>query len=295
MIISKLMGGLGNQMFQYAAGRSLAHKHGVDLKLDISYFQSCQLRKYALEVFNIGSSFATQEEIEALTTRKVGIAERIYNRIRRRPARPPASYIDQTCRIEPHVLFDSEILNLSDNIYLDGYWQSEKYFIDIESIIRREFAINIPLNEDINEIAKEIASCESVNIHIRRSDYVSNKHTNQYHGVCSLDYYYQCIEQLVKIIKKPYFFIFSDDPQWVRDNLKTSYPFKIIEGNLDKGYEDLRLMSLCRHHIIANSSFSWWGAWLNPQKDKIVFVPKQWFAQEDLNINDIVPDSWTKI
>lgn len=289
MIITRLLGGLGNQMFQYAAGRRLAHVLGVDLKLDISGFENYNLRRYSLGNFNVQENFASAEEIAASRIFKRGIVERVLAKVL---CRQP-TYIT-----ERHSHFDPDILNLPDDVYLKGYWQSEKYFADIAEIIRREFTVKFPQTGKNKELAEMIASRESVSLHVRRGDYVSNPKINREYGACEPDYYLRCVEQLTQTVKNPHFFVFSDDSEWSRDNLKQTCPATFVDHNkADKNYEDLRLMSQCKHHIIANSSFSWWGAWLNPKKDKIVFAPKQWFNKEQFafrRIDDLLPATWIR-
>jgi hypothetical protein len=289
MVITRLIGGLGNQMFQYAVGRRLAHEMGVELKLDITGFQSYKLRTYSLGNLNIQENFATLEEIKALT--KPTIAGRILAKLWHRSPRPPKTYIR-----EKHFHFDPNILKLSDNVYLEGYWQSEKYFADIAGILRQEFTIKTPQTGKNKELGEKIATCESVSLHIRRGDYACNPHTKDVHGLCGIDYYFRCVEQISQMAKKPHFFIFSDDPKLPRDSFKESYPTTFVNHNgADEDYEDLHLMSQCKHHIIANSTFSWWGAWLNGRSDKIVFAPSQWFAKEEQasrKMTDLLPANW---
>lgn len=290
MIIVRLIGGLGNQMFQYAAGRRLAHVLGVEFKLDITGFEHYPLRKYYLENFNIKENFASLKEIRALTKRP--IVERVLSWTLHRPPRTASTYIRE--KLSFH--FDSDILSLPDGIYLDGYWQSEKYFADIAGIIRREFTVKTPQMGKNKELAEMVTATESVSLHIRRGDYVSNPSTNSILGVCNLDYYTRCVEHLTQTVKNAHFFVFSDDPEWVHENLKLSYPMTLIDHNgADKNYEDLRLMSQCKHHIIANSTFSWWGAWLGQRRDKMVFAPKSWHACEKFDTRDLIPDKWTRI
>ena len=291
VVIIRLNGGLGNQMFQYAAGRRLAHLHGVELKVDISGFESYKLRKYALGAFSRQENFATLEEIEALTVRKQGFIERLIAKaMGRKPVAVP-SYVR-----EKHFHFDPEILSLPDHVYLDGYWQSEKYFADIEDIIQHEFTVKTPQEGKNRDLAALIASCDSVNLHIRRGDYVADPETSRVHGTCDLDYYYRCVEKLLATVKNPHFFIFSDDYGWAGENLKLPYPTTLVNHNgVDKDYEDLRLMSQCKHHIVANSSFSWWGAWLCSNPEKIVFVPSRWFLDSSRDTKDLIPDTWIRI
>ena len=174
--------------------------------------------------------------------------------------------------------------------------ETKTIIIDIAEIIRREFTVKVPQTRKNKKLEKEIISCESISLHIRRGDYVSDAHINKLHGCCSIDYYLRCVKLMNTKVKNAHFFIFSDEPEWVSDNLKLPSPMTVIDRNgADKDYEDLHLMSQCRHHIIANSSFSWWGAWLNPRRDKMVFAPKQWFGQEKQatrSMEDLTPATW---
>ena len=292
MIVVRLIGGLGNQLFRYAVARHLAEIHRTVLKIDISGFKTYKLHRYSLWPFNIQESFASPEEVTALTVPKRGIAECVIKRVLRRPPEPAPTYI----REKKLFHFNPDILELPDGIYLDGSWQSEKYFADIENIVRQEFTVKTPPTGKNKELAEQITSRESVSLHIRRGDFVSNSHTNQVHGTCDLDYYFRCVEHLTQTVKNPHFFIFSDDPEWARDNLKLPYPMTLVDHNgADKNYEDLRLMSQCKHHIIANSTFSWWGAWLNQNPEKIVLAPKRWFKSDDYKPKDLIPDGWSKV
>ncbi len=291
MIIIKLIGGLGNQMFQYAAGRRLAEINGANLKLDIGAFKNYALRKYELGVFNICEQFATKREIDLLTLERSGIINKAVDRLIKRQAKRKASYITEN---QPH--FDPEILTLPDNVYLDGYWQSEKYFIDIEDTIRKEFTIKIVQDSKNKKTAEHIIDSESVSIHVRRGDYVSNEVTRQHHGTCPIEYYHAAIDIIAKKIKDPHFFVFSDEPEWSREKLVLDYSATYVaHNNEENSYEDLRLISLCNHHIIANSTFSWWGAWLSPYPEKIVIAPRKWFNREDRDIKDLFPQKWVII
>ncbi|MEN6509171.1 MAG: alpha-1,2-fucosyltransferase [Smithella sp.] len=156
--------------------------------------------------------------------------------------------------------FDPNLLKINRDAYLDGYWQSEKYFLDIAPVIRKELSIKTPPDRENELLINKIANSDAVSLHIRRADYVADSHTNTIHGACSLDYYHHAVDKVAEKVKSPHFFIFSDDPAWALDNLKLKYPATFVTKNgPDKNYEDLRLMSLCRHNIIANSTFSWWG------------------------------------
>ena len=279
MIIVQLVGGLGNQLFQYVAARRLAHVHNTVLKLDISAFEKYTLHAYHLNYFNIIENIATANEIETIKGNN-DIACNCLGRVIR----------------EQSFNFDPGILYLPDNVYLQGYWQSEKYFADIKHIIIKEFTVKYALDARNKEIADSINNCSSVSLHIRRGDYASNPHTNSVHGICSLEYYQRCIAEMVEAVSEPHFFVFSDDPEWVMENIKLEYPMTLIDHNgPERDYEDLRLMSMCKHNITANSTFSWWAAWLNPNPKKMIFVPERWFQNEKTDTSDLIPDNWQKV
>ena len=296
MIIVKLLGGLGNQMFQYAAGRRLSIVHDVTLKLDTSWFSyrlpDGTARPYALGVFAIQENFATQEEVRSLTGE---VSSDIYNRLRSLMQKLKLIHGQREMVKERFLHFDRTVLNLPENAYLEGYWQSEKYFLDVAGVLRKEFTLKEPLAGKNLEIADQIRNTCSVSIHVRRGDYVSNPGITEFHGVCEPAYYHRCIDELSRKFSNAHFFVFSDDPVWTRVHLNFDYPVTYVDHNdSDKGYEDMRLMSLCRHNIIANSSFSWWGAWLNPNPDKLVYAPQRWFNRPDIDTRDLVPSSWIR-
>jgi hypothetical protein len=267
MIITKIIGGLGNQCFQYAAGRHLAEIHRTEFKLDISEYEHYKPHAFSLNHFNIIEKYASSEEIAQM------------------------KYVK-----EKHFHFDPEVLHLPDGIYLHGYWQSEKYFANISDIIRHELSVKSALAGRDEEMAGQIASCESVSVHIRRADYVTKAYTELF-DPCGLEYYSASIEHLSRLVKRPYYFVFTDDKAWVRENFTLPYPIIFVDHNGPaKNYEDLRLMSLCKHNIIANSTFSWWGAWLNENPIKRVFAPQKWFSEKAYSSpKDLIPDSWIKV
>lgn len=290
MVIVRLMGGLGNQMFQYATGRAVAHRNRTQLKLDVSALERDAARSYTLHHFNIVKSIATSDEVGRFTKRDLwGRISRRVERYLRPPYRRPVF----TQRFDH---FDPDILRLRGSVYLTGYWQSEKYFKDIEQIIRQDFTLRHAPNAENQRLARIIANTNSVSLHIRRGDYVSNPRFSRKFGVCSLEYYQSAAAKMAEKVQDPHFFVFSDDIPWARDNLRLQYPVTFVAHNdADKDYEDLRLMSLCRHHIIANSSFSWWGAWLCTRPGKIVMAPKRWFKMPGRDTPDLIPDSWQRI
>jgi hypothetical protein len=289
MIIAKLKGGLGNQMFQYACGRFLSERKNTLLKLDKSaledksYRPDVASRDYQLNVFNCIENFAATEEIQSFK-KPTFILDKVFFKIRQQ-LKPSVIITDEN--------YDLSLIDKAQNIYQEGYFQNEKYFKNIGNILLKEFSIKYPLNDAYVEFQNQIAVCNSVSIHIRRGDYVNNPTTNNYHGVCSLDYYYKAKAVITEKIADPRFFIFSDDIKWARENLKSERPLTFVSGG--KNFEDLSLMSQCKHNIIANSSFSWWGGWLNENHEKIVVGPLKWFNDAKLNSEFQLPDKWIRV
>jgi len=283
------MGGLGNQMFQYAAGRQLAHLHRTELKIDLSWFKNITAvdtkRQYELGAFNIQEHFASPLETgrfrEGFLLRRFGFL---------------FPFRKQCHIIERHYHFDPDILQLPDNVYLEGYWQSPKYFSDIQDIIRTEFTVKSGPGTGNRSMAEEIGRTESVAIHVRRGDYVSNPSISNRYGTCSMEYYQTAMKTILGQVRQPHFFVFSDDAAGAKENLSWIAPSTFIDLNgPDNAFEDMRLLSLCKHHIIANSSFSWWGAWLSKKPEKIVIAPRQWFKDKYINTDDLIPTKWTRL
>jgi len=269
MIISKLIGGLGNQLFQYAAARYLAEINNEELKLDLSEFKSYKLHKYSLKHFNIIEKIASQKDLKKVKN----VNEKYFH-------------------------YNKNFKKSGTNILLKGYWQSVKYFNGISNIIKTDFKVKSKLKGRNLSVSKKILDCNSVSLHIRRGDYKPNSYKDQIFDVLNYDYYHSAISDLSKKEKNLIFFIFSDDHKWVKDNIKLDFPIIIVNHNTAAtNYEDLRLMSLCNHNIISNSTFSWWGAWLNCNKNKRIYAPKKWFNKNAKNLNskDIIPKQWIKI
>ena len=294
MIITRLIGGLGNQMFQYAVALNLAKKNNTDFKLDVSGFEKYKLHKYALEPFNINAKIAAADEIKQLTQAQNGLFSKLRCKVLRKPGPLASTHIKE----KELFIFDPSILQLKGDFYFEGSWQNPEYFIDINSIILDELSVSKPQLGINKRLAEKIYDSNSIAVHIRRCDYITNKHTNQSHGVCDLNYYDRTIRYIAEKIEEPKIFIFSDDPGWVSNNLKMNLPSTyVVHNSADKNYEDLRLMSQCKHQIIANSTFSWWGAWFNKNPEKIVIAPKDWFSDPRMNAvaNSLIPDGWVRL
>jgi len=290
------MDGLGNQMFQYALGRCLAEKHHTTLKLDTTQLLDRRKpnsarhvhRDYDLGIFNICEEFSTKDEVNTLTYSPFSIVRKVLRKLLKWIIRVPSTYI-----LEKQYHFETHILLLPDNVYLEGYWQTEKYFLPIESIIRQELSFKNELCPQSKILRSEILASESICINVRRTDYLVNTH----HGVCGLDYFYEAIGIISKQIKSVNIFVFSDDIEWCQANLKFSYPTTMVSHEYAglKFNEYLHLMSCCRHFVIPNSTFAWWAAWLSDNPNKIVIAPKKWFNDPKIDTNDLIPSSWQRI
>lgn len=291
MVIVRLNGGLGNQMFQYAAGRALADRLGVELLLDTRAFehalafQPFTRRAYALSPFKLRARLATAADLKGWPVWVVEIGMRL------RFVRP----LFRRWHFESAITYDPGLRTLHEPVCLVGYWQSERYFIDFADGIRADFTLRDRLcgaNARLLELAH---SAGSVSLHVRRGDFVGLKNAAQVHGLCSIDYYRHAIDLVRKRCPECHFLIFSDDPQWACAELPLDASAVFVTGNAEKPEQDLILMSACNHHIIANSSFSWWGAWLAVNPSKIVIAPKQWFLNAPHDISDLIPDGWIRM
>lgn len=286
MIISKITGGLGNQMFQYAIAKSIAKKRNDEFKLDISFYPKQTLRKYELNQFNIEENIANNDEI----TRLAG-NENTWFKVKRKlgfnPKRPKSYFSEKET-----TFFDGEVYSYEDNIYLDGYWQNEEYFKDIRDEILKDFTLKGDIAKEAKRYLSDIQNSQSVSLHVRRGDYVQNAHTNSVHGTCDLEYYQKAIKHIEQNVENPNFYIFSDDIAWCKENFEF-LENKVFVDDTKSAFDDLELMKNCKHNIIANSTFSWWGAWLNESENKIVVAPKVWWAsREDKNL---ALEEWFKI
>ena len=291
MIIVKLMGGLGNQMFQYATAKALALKHGVDVKVDVSYLNenakgNYTQRNFDLDTFEKPVNIASKDEINTFLRKADNKLSRFIHR--------KFPFLFSSLRaVESGSPYHSEFEKYPKNTYLEGFWQSELYFKRYETDIRNDFKFKQNIIDKNLQISSLISNTESVSVHVRRGDYIKNAESNKFHGVCSLNYYYKAIEHIANLKPNIELFIFSDDIEWCKNNFSFKYPVHFMETN--DAYSDLYLMSKCKHNIIANSSFSWWGAWLNTNSNKIVIAPKQWIANTSVNTKDIIPSSWIKL
>lgn len=300
-VIVRLWGGLGNQMFQYATARQLSLLNDAELKIDNTFFNSYKLWPFELFKLNIQAELASNDEIlemdnGTLWKPLIPLIEKIpWIRIKDFIRRPFSFVVS-----ENQPTFNPSLLDTrAEKIYLKGYWSSYKYFNNIRNILLEDFKFKTELDEGNLSFADKIKEQEnSVFLHVRRGDYVSTKeNTGFYRSPYADGFYDRAIESLLEKVNNPVFFIFSDDPEWVKENIKLD--FKTFYVNINKGdnnYLDMYLMSLCKHSIIANSTFSWWAAWLNKNPDKLVFAPKTWFMNStEKSMNDMLPPNWIRL
>lgn len=295
MIISKITGGIGNQMFQYAFARNISLLKHTDLKLDISSFSWDSLRIFELsDFFFISNHLATSDDYCQLKNHHT---YPIIERIKRKITNSNFPYYLHATVKEQSFAFDNKISIINKNCILEGCWQSEKYFLKNKNQIIQDFTFKHKPNDYYNQIINQITDFQTVSVHIRRGDYVNNSTTLAFHGLCSIDYYNNAISCISHKVANPLFIFISDDIEWCKQYFNNIPNSIFIENNKGADYEDLRLMSMCKHNIIANSSFSWWGAWLNNNANKIVIAPKQWFANKEMQAQtkDLIPETWIKL
>jgi Glycosyl transferase family 11 len=317
-VVARLCGGLGNQLFQFAAGRSLAERRGAQLILDATVFTlPNERRKFALEPYPIAAKVTVDgyaypptrplvivPRPAALDQRPAALVDRIVSGIGQRSGmaesavmavvsgfrhvtgRPAALRVFREKTFD----YDSAFETIGAQTYIDGYWQSERYFNDVCELIRRELTLPYGPNAVNAHWLGHIQGTNSVCVHVRRGDYLLADHFSQ-HGICSADYYARAMRAIVERVENAQFFIFSDDLEWCGRHIAGRNVAYVDANPPDAAHDELRLMSACRHHIIANSSLSWWGAWLARHERQIVIGPDPWFSAVR-KTPDLFPDSW---
>jgi FkbM family methyltransferase len=304
VIVAGIVSGLGNQMFQYAFGLRVAVGLGVPLKLDLAPMRRDVGRRYGLDQLRVEAVFATPLEVrlaregdDRQPRGEAGPPARgLARRLARRPALGPRLVKERDTLHDPTgFAFDPSKLDAPDGSYLEGYWQSEKYFAPVAARLREQFRLRHGPAPADREVLARIAACASVSVHVRRGDYVD--HPDAVFDVCDPAYFERCGRYIAERVDDPCFFVFSDDPEWARRNLRLPGPTTFVTHN-GPGQEarDMHLMAACRHHVIANSSFSWWGAWLDPRPDKLVLRPRQWLRDRPPEaVPDVTPHDWVAI
>lgn len=298
MIITCIQSGLGNQMFQYACGLAIAKHKGVPLKIQIIE-KDAHFRPYQLDDFNISAP-----KVRLLDYIRAGIppmgygpvatlTRRIFRMLDNR--KPP---LKRKIILEPQTRFTEQMFDVPNDCAITGNWQTEKYFASITRVIRKEFTLKRGFGTEASQYAKKIIGERRgapVSMHIRRGDSVSQPHSMDFHGSPDATYYLETAKLIREKVGAVVIYVFSDDPKWVNENIIAQLaPAVTVSSPGISGAEDIILMSLCNHHIIAHSSFSWWGAWLNQNPDKIVLRPKRWY-KKDIDTRDLTPASWIQV
>ena len=301
MIVIRFTGGLGNQLFQYALGRHLSLIHNRPLRFDTSGYIATTpdaklgTRLFGLGAFSISGQLANSDELQPFEMyRREGTKGRI-SRLANRcvPFRFRRYIIENKADFWRFCRFVLRS-QLAEEVLFQGHWQTEKYFEDIAAIIRNDLRLKLPAEGANAEMLSTIGGVDSVAVHVRHGDNATS--AAKHHGVLPPSYYEQAAGLMKKRISKPCFFVFSDDPDWTKENLRLPAPTIFVVHNGDeKNYEDLRLMAACKHHIVGNSTFSWWAAWLGKKDDQIVLAPAQYLICSNghgRDYRDYYPSSW---
>jgi hypothetical protein len=288
MIVTTVISGLGNQLFQYAAGLGLARKLGVPLRIDARFYETHKLRPYELGRFRTsGRLMSTWDRIRISVSAPQRQRDLPRRALRLLPVRR-LRFVDDAV-----AGFDPSVLESPDYTVLRGYWQNEDYFAHCADDVRREFEFRRPPDaETAAVLARVRQGGASVCLHVRRGDYLTGK---EILGPAPLRYYQDALDWMRRRVPAASYFVFSDDPAWARENLPIPGATFVTHNTGKNDPEDLRLMAACDHFIIANSTFSWWGAWLSPNPDKLVVAPRQWFSRPNGNEPHIVPGRWVRL
>lgn len=289
-VIARIEGGLGNQLFQYAAARSLADRLGYELALDLRGLDENGDRPFQLDLYRIRASMASSQQLQSLPDWRSSR----WGRIRFNISKLLPAFFPTPSFWPLSFAFDRRFDKISQPVYLVGYWQSEKYFAWNRCRLLQDIQLVAELPA-CTPWLNEIRNTRSVALHIRRGDYVSHTASAQFHGLCDMAYYLAAINALKVRFADIHVFVFSDEPAWARSNLRLDVPTHYVDANpTDVGYIDLELMRQCKHHVIANSSFSWWGAWLCNSHVQVVYSPCRWFADPATDTSDVIPARWIR-
>lgn len=292
MIITNLIGGLGNQLFQYAAGLGAARRAGTELRVSLDMFDGYRLHQgfELARVFAVDPFPALDADMKAcLGPWRGRIARRILGRFVRGPCRGGRAVFQPSMRYWPG------FRDIGSNVYIHGYWQSERYFAEVADELRSILRFREPPSAANVRWIERIEGCVSVGMHVRRGDYTVAKNRRIY-AQCTQAYYRAAMDHLLVREPSARFFAFSDDPAWTRELFsECAATVEVIDHNRGaESYNDLRLMAHCRHNIIANSTFSWWGAWLGEGQGKIVIAPANWYTDPAKDA-DLIPDRWVRL
>jgi len=290
-VVVALSDGLGNQLFQYATARAITLRADLPLYLDLQNFELGDgYRRYMLGAFRVVENFADERIRRAFLGPRSSAQTRWWPMRLLDRLRPPHW---RRCHWQTEWRFYPELLAVRCGCYLRGHWQSERYFADAAHVLRSELTPRSELPGQAAELAREIAACpNSAALHVRRGDYLA-AHTTGIHGVCGVDYYLAAVEHVRSTAGDVRWWIFSDDPQWVSKEPFLASLGQVVEGDVREPLADFEAMRRCRHFVIANSTFSWWAAWLGEREGSVVVAPRRWFEDRTRNSSDIVPPRWT--
>ncbi|HSZ71254.1 MAG TPA: alpha-1,2-fucosyltransferase [Cytophagaceae bacterium] len=287
MIVVKLQGGLGNQMFQYALGKAMAKIHRSSFTLDLDFLLDRKLdkgpnfvfRDYDLDVFAMSPVIAkTGQEVKYSHP---SFLDKL-----------SSCFKNRTVYKESFFQFDQKVLSVKPDVYLDGYWQSARYFETIEKELRTDFTFVHPIEKESHALYRDILFTDSICVNVRRADFL----TSSFHGVCGMNYFEPAIDFLASSLAYPKAFVFSDDPAWCEENFKLNIPMQVVDHS-HKGFKfsnQLQLMATCKHFVIPNSTFAWWAVWLNNKENSKVIAPKKWFNDEHIDTKDLIPETWIR-
>ena len=284
MIVSHLRGGLGNQFFQYAVGRALALRRKTNLVLDAEWFDQVHPPEITPRTFELYRYRIKARQLLASERTRIWMCTSGYLR------RFAFAHGWTTFKEPDFNQYYPSVMDLPGNVYLEGFWQYPDYFAGCESQIRAELMPSVGLREPDAAILKRIKDVNSISIHVRRGDYLTS---GRFMGVLPMAYYTGAMAWMLERIENPHFFVFSDDPDWTRSNILIDAPVDYMaHKGVDTAFNDFHLMTQCRHHIIANSSFSWWAAWLSSNTTPVVVAPARWFAELAPGNHSRLPASW---
>lgn len=294
-VIVQILGGLGNQMFQYALGRAISHRSGAPLLLDTSVIEHAPQgtpRTYDLDIFAIQPTFAARADVRRYHSHGAGLVGKIAHRLRRAPG---ASEVIHQYQFG----YQPKMLDLTPPLYITGYWQSYRYFVDIEEDLRKEFEFRDAMSRLPADLVQAISQPGAVCLHVRRGDYTDPKYAD-FIGPSGIDYYCRAVARVRELVEHPAFFVFSDDLEWCRVNFEwlggvVRFMDYATPSGLKPHASDLQLMMRAEYFIIANSTFSWWAAWLAGDRAKLVIAPREWFKLPELTTDDLIPDHWERL
>lgn len=285
MIITQITGGLGNQLFQYAAGYAISKKLNTELYLHFYLHESDTKRKAAIAELLTDLNWIGAEVVGTYIPKNT--MERLWQRI--------LPFSKKTFYKESHFHFDEQIRYVNDNTYLKGFWQSEKYFLEYADEIKMKLISAVSKIEIAPELLEKINAHPSISVHVRKGDYLKTPYLTYYHQLPN-EYYKKGVEQILSTIPNAKIFVFTDDIEWVNQHFDIGYEYEMISGKYSFSvFDDMKAMIACDHHVIANSSFSWWTAWLSTGENKKVVAPAKWFNEGPSDTEDLVPSSWIKV